>query len=85
MASLNLEAALRPSAESRYEVRDERFAATGDVIIGSAQDFLVPRLGDRFTVESDGAAHEVSVFMLTICRGGWSAGCRLVADSIRSE
>ena len=70
---------LRPFLESGYEVLDERFAETGEVIIRSV-DPLVPRLADRFVIESGGAVHEVVVYMLTTFRGGWSVTCRS-ADS----
>ena len=71
----NFEADLRPFLESRYEVLDERFTETGDVVIWSA-DPLVPRLGDIFLIESGGATHELAAYTLTTFKGGWGVTCR---------
>jgi hypothetical protein len=71
----NFEAGIRPFVESRYEILDERFAETGDVVIWSA-DSLVPRLGDVLVIESGGAIHELAVYTLTTFQGGWSVSCR---------
>ena len=71
----HFEADIRPFVENRYEILDERFAETGDVVIWSA-DSMVPRLGDRFVIESGGAIHELAVYTLTTFRGGWSVTCR---------
>ena len=76
MSLHNLEACIRPFLDSAYEVLDERFAETGDVVIWSV-DPLVPRLGDRFTIESGGDLHDVGVYALTTFRGGWSVTCRI--------
>jgi hypothetical protein len=62
-------------AGSAYEILDERLAETGDVVIWSV-DPLTPRLGDRFTIESNGQIHDVEVYALTTFRGGWSVTCR---------
>jgi hypothetical protein len=69
------EADIRPFVESRYEVLDERFTETGDVVIWS-RDPLVPKLGDRFVIESAGAIHELGAYTLTTFQGGWSVTCR---------
>jgi hypothetical protein len=82
MAAQDLATAILTFAESAYEILDERFAETGDVVIWSV-DPLIPRLGDRFTIESEGQVHEVSVYALTTFRGGWSVTCR--ADELEGE
>jgi hypothetical protein len=74
--------AIRAFAESAYEILDERLAETGDVVIWSV-DPLVPRLGDRFTIESEGQVHDVEVYALTTFRGGWSVTCR--ADEFEDD
>lgn len=71
----HFEAGIRPFVESRYEILDERFAETGDVVIWSAHS-LVPNLGDRFLIETGGEVHELAVYALTTFRGGWSVTCR---------
>jgi len=73
--SPDLTLTIRAFAESVYEILDERLAETGDVVIWSV-DPLVPRLGDRFTIESEGRIHDVGVYALSTFRGGWSATCR---------
>jgi hypothetical protein len=75
MRSLSLHAALRAFVESDYEIIDDTFAETGNVVIWSV-DPLVPKLGDRFDIESDGLVHELAVYTLTTFRGGWSVTCR---------
>jgi hypothetical protein len=69
------ETGIRPFVESRYEILDERFAETGNVVIWSV-DPLVPRLGDILLIESGGAIHELAIYTLTTFRGGWSVTCR---------
>jgi len=64
MGLRNLEACIRPFLDSAYEVLDERFAETGDVVIWSV-DPLIPRLGDHFTIESGGELHDVGVYALS--------------------
>ena len=67
---------LRPFNESGYEILDDELLTKGEVVIWSVAP-LHPRIGDLFTVESDGAVHEVKVETLTLFEGGWSARCRL--------
>ena len=71
----SFEADIHTFVDRPYEVVDERFTETGDVVISSA-DPLVPRLGDIFLIESAGAIHELAVYTLTTFRGGWSVTCR---------
>ena len=70
------ETCLRPFVESPYVILDDDFAKTGDVFICAA-DGLVPRLGDRFTIECAEVLHDVGVCELTTFRDGWTAICRL--------
>jgi hypothetical protein len=70
-----LATAIRAFSESAYEILDETFGETGDVVIWSI-DPLAPRLGDRFTIESGGEVHDLAVYALTTFRGGWSVTCR---------
>ena len=70
-----LSTAIRTFSESAYEILDESFAETGDLVIWSV-DPLAPRLGDRFTIESGGLFHDVGVYALTTFKGGWSVTCR---------
>jgi hypothetical protein len=75
MRSLSLDATLRAFVESDYEIIDDTFAETGNVVIWSV-DPLVPKLGDRFDIEAGGLVHELAVYTLTTFRGGWSVTCR---------
>jgi len=77
MGNTRLEPALRLFNQSGYEILDQDLATEGLVVIWSI-DPLTPRLGDLFTVESDGRVHEVAVEELTTFRGGWSARCRVL-------
>jgi hypothetical protein len=70
-----IEAELRSFNPSGYEILDEDLATLGEVVIWSVSP-LTPNLGDLFTIESDGAVHEVAVEELTTFKGGWSARCR---------
>jgi hypothetical protein len=70
--------ALRAFNPSGYEILDEDLATRGEVVIWSV-DPLTPRLGELFTVESDGRVHEMAVHELTTFKGGWSARCRIYA------
>ena len=67
---------LRPFNESGYEILDEDLLTKGEVIIWSVAP-LTPRIGDLFTIESEGAIHEIRVDALTRFTGGWSARCKL--------
>jgi hypothetical protein len=75
MKSTLHEAGVRPFNASGYEILDQDLATRGEVVIWSV-DPLVPRLGDLFTVESDGRIAEVAVEELATFKGGWSAKCR---------
>jgi hypothetical protein len=67
---------LKPFSDSGYEILDQDLATHGVVAIWSV-DPLTPRLGDLYTIESQGRVHEVAVQTLTTFRGGWSALCRV--------
>ena len=73
--SPSLETAIQSFRESGYEILDERFEETGDVMIWS-KDPVVPRLGDRYLIETGGEVHELAVYTLTTFRGGWNVTCR---------
>jgi hypothetical protein len=75
MSFASLETTIQAFRESGYEILDERFAETGDVMIWS-KDPLIPRLGDRYLVATGGDVHELTVYTLTTFRGGWSVTCR---------
>ncbi len=75
-------ACLRPLVETSYAILDEDLADRGEVTICSA-DRLIPRLGDRFTIESAGMVHDVGVFSLTTSQAGWRVTCR--ADEPRPK
>lgn len=70
-----IDAEVRAFNRSGYEILDEDLPTRGEVVIWSV-DPLTPRLGDLFTIESDGRVHEVAVEELTTFKGGWSARCR---------
>ena len=82
MAAQYIATAILTFAQSAHEILDERLAETGDVVISSV-DPLIPRLGDRFTIESAGQIHDVEVYALTTFRGGWSVTCR--ADGLADD
>ena len=75
MGQRAFETCLRPFVESPYAILDADLAERGEVTICSA-DRLIPRLGDRFTIESAGMLHDVGVFALTTSQGGWRVTCR---------
>jgi hypothetical protein len=77
MSTLRRGSEVRPFRESGYEILDENLLARGEVVIWSV-DPLIPRLGDRFTIENGGCIHEIAVYALTTFKGGWSAACRLL-------
>ena len=68
--------ALRPFNSSGYEILDEELLTKGVLVIWSI-NALPPRIGDLFTVQSGGGVHEVEVDEVTVCKGGWSAHCKL--------
>jgi len=67
---------LRPFSASGYEIFDEDFRETGEVVIWSRSP-LAPRLGERFNIETCGALHELAVGEIRTFTGGWTATCRL--------
>jgi hypothetical protein len=75
MHSVSLETAIQSFRESGYDIVDERFDETGDVMIWS-KDPVTPRLGDLYLIETAGEVHELAVYTLTTFRGGWSVTCR---------
>jgi hypothetical protein len=66
---------LRPFDASGYEIFDDEFAETGEVVIWSRSP-LPPRPGELFNVETRGALHELRVDEVRTFAGGWSATCR---------
>lgn len=70
---------LRPFSTSGYEIFDEDFGETGEVVIWSRAPYA-PRLGDRFNVQTRGALHELAVGEVRTFSGGWTATCRADVD-----
>ena len=70
---------LHPFHLSTYEICDDDFRATGEVVIWSRSP-LAPRLGERFNVETWGDVHELAVGEVRTFAGGWTATCRLEDD-----
>ncbi|MFL5297970.1 MAG: hypothetical protein ACJ798_16455 [Phenylobacterium sp.] len=66
---------LRPFNPSGYEIFDDDYAETGEVVIWSRAT-LAPRLGDRFNIETHGAVRELAVEEVRTFKGGWSITCR---------
>jgi hypothetical protein len=66
---------LRAFNVSDYEIFDDEFGATGEVVIWSRSP-LVPELGERFNVETWGDVHELAVGEIRTFTGGWTATCR---------
>jgi hypothetical protein len=66
---------LRPFNTSGYEIFDEDFDETGEVVIWSRSP-LRPNLGDRFNIETCGALRELEVGEVRSFVGGWTAICR---------
>lgn len=66
---------LPPFSASGYEILDETFARTGEVVIWSRSPFR-PHLGDRFNIESGGTLHDLAVDEIRTFPGGWTAFCR---------
>ena len=66
---------LRPFNPSGYEIFDEDYDETGEVVIWSRAT-LTPRLGDTFIVEIHGAVLELAVEEVRTFKGGWSVTCR---------
>ena len=66
---------LRSFNASGYEIFDEDFGQTGEVVIWSRSP-LPPCLGERFNIETFGAHHELAVGEIRTFTGGWTATCR---------
>jgi hypothetical protein len=66
---------LRPFSTSGYEIFDDDFEDTGEIVIWSRSP-LAPDLGERFNIETGGDVHELVVGELRTFIGGWSATCR---------
>jgi hypothetical protein len=75
MSMIHPDPALRPFNPSGYEIFDEDFRETGEVVIWSRAT-LTPRLGDRFNIETHGAVRELAVEEVRTFQGGWSVTCR---------
>jgi hypothetical protein len=58
-----------------YEIFDQDFAETGEVVIWSRSP-LAPRLGELFNVETLGVLSELAVVQIHTFTGGWTATCR---------
>lgn len=69
----------RPFSTSGYEIFDQDFAETGEVMIWS-RTRLTPRVGDRFNIENQGVIYELAVGEVRIFAGGWTAMCRAPDD-----
>jgi hypothetical protein len=65
---------LLPFSPSVYEICDEDFPATGEIVIWSRSP-LAPRLGERLNIEIRGALHELAVREVTTFKGGWMVAC----------
>jgi hypothetical protein len=66
---------LRALSASGYEIFDEDFGETGEVVIWSRSP-LTPCLGERFNIEIRGSIHELTVGEIRTFTGGWMATCR---------
>lgn len=65
---------LHPFGISTYEICDEDFKATGEVVIWSRSP-LPPRIGELLNIETHGRLHELAVGELSTFKGGWMATC----------
>jgi hypothetical protein len=74
--SQGLHGGLSPFNASGYEIFDQEFGETGEVVIWSRSP-LPPRLGERFNIETWGAVHDLAVDEVRTFTGGWTAVCRL--------
>jgi hypothetical protein len=66
---------MRPFSASGYEIYDDDFGRTGEVVIWSRSP-ITPHLGERFNIETRGALHELAVGEVRTFAGGWAATCR---------
>ena len=69
---------LRPFNTVGYEIFDDGFEDTGEIVIRSRSS-LAPGLGERFNIETGGDLHELIVDELRTFIGGWSATYRAEA------
>ena len=65
---------LLPFTQSVYEICDEDFRATGEVVIWSRSP-LAPRIGELLNIETRGDLHELAVGEVSTFKGGWMATC----------
>jgi hypothetical protein len=66
---------LLPFHLSVYEICDEDFGATGEVVIWSRSP-LAPRVGELLNIQTRGDLHELAVGEVNTFKGGWMAACR---------
>ena len=69
------EAGLQPFSQTGYEIFDDAFARTGEVVIWARRS-RAPQVGDRFNVQAGGALHDLAVGEVRSFAGGWTATCR---------
>ncbi len=65
---------LLPFTQSVYEICDEDFKVTGEVVIWSRSP-LPPRVGELLNIETLGRLHELAVGEVSTFKGGWMATC----------
>jgi hypothetical protein len=66
---------LRPFNPTGYEIFDEDYDETGEVVIWSRAT-LAPQPGDLFDIELHGVVRELAVEEVRTFQGGWSVVCR---------
>lgn len=65
---------LHPFQLSNYEICDEDFTVTGEVVIWSRSP-LPPRIGELLNIQTRGRLHELAVGGVSTFKGGWMATC----------
>ena len=65
---------LHPFSVSTYEICDEDFGTSGEVVIWSRSP-LPPRIGELLNIETRGQLHELAVGGVSTFKGGWMATC----------
>jgi hypothetical protein len=65
---------VHPFCLATYEICDEDFKATGEVVIWSRSP-LPPKLGELLNIDTTGALHELAVGEVSTFKGGWMATC----------
>jgi len=65
---------LHPFHLSAYEICDDDFRATGEVVIWSRSP-LAPRIGELLNIQTRGRLHELAVGEVSTFKGGWMATC----------